>query len=365
MQCLPLFYKEKIMFSTKPNYQEAQKRITAFLNHEDTDRPVISLAYPKANAPEFTRKKHNSHEEYWLDFEYRVAEAVHNMENTVFCAEAMPVFMPDLGPGIISAWAGCPHSFGEHTAWTDPCLFDWENDNAIIDMAHPLSKKLEEFTRLAIEAARGKFIVGVSDFHPGGDHLSALRGPEALAIDLLEEPEKVNAKLVSSYKEYFPVFDFYKKLLKSAGMPISTWLPITCETDMYVPSNDFSCMISKNMFDEFFLPGIIDECRYYDKSIYHLDGPGAIQHLDSLLSIPELDGFQWVPGAGQEQILPWHKMFKKMLAAGKSVITYPQNMDDLRFLMDNYDPKGLYVHLWHVSNESDANDLLKVASKWK
>jgi len=353
------------MFSCKPDYKEAQKRINAFWNHEDIDRPVISITYPKPNAPKFTHKKHASYEEHWLDFEYRVSEAVHSMENTVFCAEAMPVFMPNLGPSVLSAFAGCPHFFGADTAWAEPCLFDWENDNTIIDMNHPLAKQLEIFTRLALDAARGKFIVGISDFHPGGDHLAALRGPESLAVDLLEYPDEVKAKLESSYKEYYRVFDFYVNWLKSEGMPISTWLPITSDTDMYVPSNDFSCMIGKGMFDEFFLPGIMEECRRYDKSIYHLDGPGAIQHLDSLLSIPDLNGFQWVPGAGQEQIVPWHDMFKKMLAAGKSIITYPQDMDDLRFLMDNFKPKGLYVHIWPISNESDAKDLMSIVSKWR
>jgi len=352
------------MFSCKPDYEQAQKRLNAFFNHEETDRPAAFITYSKANPTSFTHKNHNSHEERWLDFDYQIAQATHHMENTVFLAEAMPVFMPNLGPSIISAWAGGPHFFGAETAWTEPCLFDWENDNAFIDTNHPLAKKLEKFTRMAIDAARGKYIVGVSDFHPGGDHLAAIRGPEALAFDLIESPDEVKAKLASSYKEYYPVFDFYVNLIKEAGMPISTWLPVTSDTNMYIPSNDFSCMISKDMFDEFFLPGIIDECRHYDKSIYHLDGPGAIQHLDSLLSIAELNAFQWVPGAGQEQIRPWHDMFKKMLAAGKSIITYPQNMDDLRFLMENFEPKGLYVHLWHMQNENEAQDMLKLCESW-
>jgi len=353
------------MFSCKPDYRAAQDRINAFWNHEDTDRPGISLSYPRANQAPYPHKEHKNHEERWLDFEARVAQATWYMENTVFAAEAMPVFMPDMGPSIISAWAGCPHTFGGDTAWADPCVFDWEKDSAVMDLNHPLAKKLEEFTRLALDAAKGKYIVGLADFHPGGDHLAALRGPEELAIDLLENPDAVKAKLASSYEEYWRIFDFYVKWLKSEGMPIATWLPLTSETDMYIPSNDFSCMISKDMFDEFFLPGIVEECRRYDKSIYHLDGPGAIQHLDSLLEIPELNAFQWVPGAGQEQVIPWRDLLNRMVAAGKSIITYPQNMADLRFLIDNFKPKGLFVNLWWVPNEADAKDLLKLTSEWK
>ncbi len=48
------------------------------------------------------------------------------------------------------------------------------------------------------------------------------------------------------------------------------------------------------MFEEVFLPGIIEECSFYERTIYHLAGPGALKHLDSLLEIKELDAIQWV-----------------------------------------------------------------------
>ncbi|MCL1788008.1 MAG: hypothetical protein FWG38_08475, partial [Defluviitaleaceae bacterium] len=215
------------MFSVKPDYEKAQARMDAFWHHEDTDRPLITMSFPKAGAKPFgPTKSHASLEDYWLDVEYRAEEAAHNMENTVFYAEAMPVFMPNLGPEILSAWAGCPYRFGEHTTWSEACLLDWENDTAVMDINHPLAKKLEDFTKLLLEKAKGKFIVGLSDFHPGGDHLAALRDPQQLAFDLLEQPDKVKSKLASSYKEYFPIFDHYVRMLKAEGMPISTWLPL-------------------------------------------------------------------------------------------------------------------------------------------
>jgi hypothetical protein len=39
------------------------------------------------------------------------------------------------------------------------------------------------------KAGEGHFIVGLTDFHSGGDHLAALRDPANLAIDLIENPE--------------------------------------------------------------------------------------------------------------------------------------------------------------------------------
>jgi len=352
------------MFVYKPDYEQAQQRINAFWNHEETDRPAVFITHQKQNATPFAKKQHKAHEDYWLDMEYRVAEAERRIRNTAYLAESMPVFYPNMGPSILSAFAGCPHTFGADTAWADPCLFNWETETAIIDPNHPLAKKLKDFTKLALETAKGKFIVGLTDLHPGGDHLAALRGSETLAIDLMEYPEQVKAKLTTSYDEYYALFDYYVAMLKNAGMPITTWLPLTSDTNMYIPSNDFSCMISTAMFEEFFLPGIIAECRHYDKSIYHLDGPDALRHLPSLLEIPELNAIQWMPGAGNDMCVSWFNVFKEILAAGKSVFVYPQNINDLKLLMENFPAHGLCLQIWSMSNQDEAEAVLKLINKW-
>ena len=352
------------MFKSKPDYEQAQKRIDAFWNHEETDRPMVLMNYPKQTAKPFKNKQHASSKDYWLDIEYRAEEALHYAENTVYCAESMPVYYPNLGPEILSVWAGCEIVFEKTTVWTEPCISDWTTENAVISMDHPMFKTLEKFTRILLEKAKGNFIVGLTDFHPGGDHLSALRDAEKLLVDMLEVPDIIKAKLVSSYKEYFEVYDYFVKILKEANMPIATWLQITSQTTMYVPSNDFSCMISSEMFNEFFLEGIRDECRHYKKSIYHLDGPGALQHLDSLLEIPELNALQWVPGAGNEWVMPWLDVFKKALKAEKSIIVYPQNIEDLHFLKEHLPSKGLCIQMWNVGNQENADDLMKIIKRW-
>jgi len=352
------------MFTCKPDYEQAQKRANIFWSHAETDRPLTFIRFSKPKSTPFAQKDFATHKERWLDVEYRAQQAANWIENTVYYADAMPILFPDLGPEIISAWAGCPYHYGADTTWTEPCLFDWDNDNAIIDINHPLSKKLEEFTRIALELAKDNFIVGLTDYHPGGDHVAALRDGQTLALDLLENPDRVKAKLASSYREYFPAFDHYVNWLKKEGNPITSWLPITSETSMYIPSNDFSIMISKPMFDEFFLPGLIEECKHYDNSIYHLDGPGALRHLDSLLSIKELDAIQWVPGAGNDQCLQWLDLYKKILAAGKSIICYPGNLDELRILAEQLPARGVCLEIGFAKNEAEAQDIMKIVEKW-
>jgi len=352
------------MFACKPDYEKAQKRVDAFWNFEETDRPLALIHYRKQGAITLTKKDYPDYESEWLDLEQRVASAVNHMENTVFYADSMPVFMPNLGPEILSAMAGCPYFYGKDTTWTEPCIKDWgkDADKAVIDINHPLCIKLDEYTKLLLERAKGNFIVGLSDFHPGGDHIAALRDPQLLATDLYDYPNYVKAKIESSTDEYFKVYDHFRKLIKDAGMPVSSWIPLTSDS-MYIPSCDFSYMISKKMFDEFFLDGLIHECRHYGTSIYHLDGPGALRHMESILSIPELNAIQWVPGAGNEQIYPWLDVFKTIIAAGKSVIAYPGSIAEIDYLMDNLPARGLCLQM-SANDEEEAEALLKHITRW-
>lgn len=78
-------------------------------------------------------------------------------------------------------------------------------------------------------------------------------------------------------------------------------------------------MISMVIFDEVFLPGIIRECQFLDHSLYHLDGLGILRHLDSILSIAELDALQFAPGVGNEGFQKWVEACKKAQAAGKVI----------------------------------------------
>jgi len=354
------------MFKCKPDYETAQKRINAFWNHEETDRPIVSIAYEKPGMKPFPSKTYKSDEERWTDIGYLTESQAYYTENTVFCAEAMPVISPNLGPEILSAWAGCPYSFGETTTWSKPCVFDWDKDGpkAVISENHPLFKLLADYTKLLLERGKESFITGLTDFHPGGDHLAALRDPETFAVDLLENPVYVKAALKTSYSEYFRVYDFFVKMLKEAGMPISAWIPLTSETSMYVPSNDFSCMISSKMFEEFFLEGIAGECRHYDKSIYHLDGPNALRHLDLILSIPWLNAVQWAPGAGNYGVRRWIEVYKKILAAGKSAQIFPVMPDDLPFLMENLPARGVWLCVGGIEDDESAEAIMKKISGW-
>ncbi|MBN2558811.1 MAG: hypothetical protein JXB33_08675 [Clostridia bacterium] len=355
------------MFSFKPGYDDTMKRFEAFLEFEIHDRPPVNITLEKPGAPPFKTKAFPEWKDRWLDLEYRTHEQVHRMENTLFLGDSLPIAWPNMGPEIYSAWCGCGYNYGETTTWSDPCIHDWEKDyhKGRLDREHPLLKKTIEYTDMLIEESKGRFIVGFTDFHPGGDHIAALRDPQELCFDMIENVDYVKRKLAESYPEYFEVYDLFYDKLSAAGMPSTTWLPLPYKGKLYVPSNDFSCMISKATFDDIFLQGLIEECRFYDKSIYHLDGPGALQHLDSLLDIKELNAIQWVCGSGNEGFARWLPVYRK-IQKGKKGSEIFLDVADLDLLFENLRPEGIWIGgISGVDSVETAEYVLKRVGQWK
>jgi hypothetical protein len=122
-------------------------------------------------------------------------------------------------------------------------------------------------------------------------------------------------------------------------------------------------MISKEMFDEIFLPGIAEECRFLEASLYHLDGPGALRHLDSLLEIKELNAIQWVPGAGHGRASDWMHVYKKCQAAGKG-LQIGLDVDELDLFMENLRPEGLWLGIGGIQDRAHGDAVLKQLSRW-
>ena len=355
------------MFEFKPDYERSKARIDAFWERELIDRPVVQfgLLKPPDARVELPPSHHANPADRWLDAEYQADWALASLSNYEFLGDTLPVAHPNLGPELFSAFYGCPMHFGDYgTSWSDPILHDWRDaDQLQIDWDHPYLHKLHEMTDALLAVAQGKFIVGMTDWHAGGDCIAAFREPQRLAIDMLEHYEEIRALLPRVTADYFRAYDMFYDKLRAAGQPISTWLTLVSDDKYYVPSNDFSIMISKRMFDDLFLPGIVEECRFLDRTIYHLDGPGALRHLDSILGIAELHALQFVPGAGNEGYARWVEVYQKAQAAGKGIEVFC-TLDEVDHIMDTLDPRGLYLAVNDMPSRAAAEHLLHKLETW-
>ena len=300
-----------------------------------------------------------------MDVEYQVRLAEAQIANTVFGGDALPIVHPNLGPELFSAFYGCPLEFGETTSWSRPMPGSWEEVAALrLDRGSEFFRAMLDLTDGLIEAGRGRFIVGYTDIHPGGDAVAALRDPQQLCLDVIERPDDVRALVERITGDFFEVFDLYHARLAAAGMPSTTWLHAVSPGRMHVPSNDFSCMISTADFERLFLPGILRECRHMTHCIYHLDGPQALRHLDLLLEVPEIQAIQWVAGANRDHWARWIDVYRRIQKAGRSfVVTVPAR--DLGRLFEELRPEGAWLAITGVEDQAGADAALAAVSRWR
>lgn len=349
-----------------PDWEQRLARHDAFWRREIIDRPVVCMSVPKTvpEHPGPKQKAYASPREYWMDTEREVDKLVAYMKNHEFYGDSLPNAFPNLGPEVFNAFFGTELDYTFDTAWAVPNLKDWSQaDSLAFSTDNFYWKKLLELTDACLEAAKGLFYVGISDLHNGGDAVAAFRDPAELNVDMLMAPDDVKRLLARLNEVYFQVLDFYCEKLAAAGQPCTAWPGIVSSKKWYVPSNDFSCMISEEMFQDVFLPGIIEECRHLEASIYHLDGPNALRHLDALLEIKELNAIQWVYGAGNGRASDWFDIYKRCQAADKGIQLYI-GIDELEGIMANLRPEGVFMDV-HVESREQADYVLKQVSSWR
>ncbi|MFB3880382.1 MAG: trimethylamine corrinoid protein 2 [Armatimonadota bacterium] len=349
-----------------PDWEKRLERQDAFFERAVIDRPVVCVLLwqpgPEYPAP---AKTHATLRDRWMDTDYAVASALHNVMNTEYLGDGLPHCYPNLGPEVFSAFFGCELEFGEETSWSKPVLADWADVGKLrFSEDNVYWRKIVELTDAFLDAGEGKFYTGMTDFHPGGDAIAAFRDPLKLNYDMIERLDEVRALLAYVTEVYLKVFDYFYDKLRAANQAISTWAGPVSSKKWLVPSNDFSCMISPAMFDDVFLPSIIEECQHYDASLYHLDGPNALRHLDSLLAIEELSAIQWVYGAGNGRASDWIWVYRKCQAAGKGVEIniYP---DELDTIMDALRPEGVWLNIYGVRSRDEAEALIRNVSGWR
>jgi 5-methyltetrahydrofolate--homocysteine methyltransferase len=128
--------------------------------------------------------------------------------------------------------------------------------------------------------------------------------------------------------------------------------------------SDLSYMLSPKMFEKFVLPDLLSCFAQVDHAFYHLDGKGQIRHLDLLLSLEELEGIQWIPGAGEKPPEEWLPLLKRVRDSGKLCQVYV-TAEGARKIVREIGGRGFafYVIPFPTMSEDQARDYLRALSE--
>lgn len=350
----------------KPDFPEVLARFEAWWECEIVDRPPVCINVKRDAPPKKPpEKRHDSLRDRWLDVEHALDRFEAGLEGQVFFAESLPRFMPNVGPEVCATVFGCDLEFSERTSWSIPvCRSIREVLDIEPDLDNVYWNTIRRGMDLSLERGRGKWLTALTDLHTNGDLLASLRDPQDLCLDCADDLEGVRLACEHVTRAYPLMYEDLYDRLAATGQPGLTWIPAPHAGKMYVTNCDFICMISPEMLAESLWPSILREMRYLDRNIFHLDGPGALMHLDRLLATEELDGLQWVYGAGNEPISRWIDVYKRAQAAGKCLQLTCENMDEAWKLTDHLRPEGCWFCVGGEYTQAEADAFVTDIARW-
>jgi hypothetical protein len=184
-------------------------------------------------------------------------------------------------------------------------------------------------------------------------------GPENLAIEFADEEDRCRAAIERVTPFCIEAFERQVKPLLDAGLPTMSWLPCPTRGKGYIPSCDFSALVSEAMFRRSILPSIVEETRHADRAIYHLDGPDALRHLDALLEQPTIQAIQWVYGAGKGPAARWTDVYRRIQAGGKAMVVHAASAEDAAEVRRALQPLGVWFDVGESFSKDDAEALAR------
>jgi len=337
-------------------FQLIQERFDAYWRREDTGIPLVAITCPRDDAPAIDFPVPNTAEGRWTDVQYQCRLARRRARITVYLGDAFPMFMPSIGPDSFTAYLGGDLAFlDDTTSWVRPFVEDLADYTPAFDRTNRWWRYMMELIDALCETAQGDFFIGIPDLHGGGDALAAMRHPDRLALDMYDRADDVRRIMGGLTAIYRDVYDEYYARLAGVQSGSTTWIPAYSSGKYTALQNDFSGLISPRMFVDFFRDEVRELAQFLDNSLYHLDGPGALGNLPHLLDIEELDGIQWVPGAGAKPMAQWLDVCRRVLDAGKclQISAEPQ---EVTYLLENLPHAGLFI-CTHCTNETEGRTL--------
>lgn len=324
------------------------------------------LAKPHATVAE--PRKPKTLDECYMNAQYRAQAARYEISRKSFAGDAIPVADTNFGPGSLGTFLGSTPHFAPETVWYTPTIPDPDKCGPLVfDPQAEWWKMHEAVITESVRLSEGNYFVGCPDLIEGIDTLAELRDNEPLMMDMYDRPQWVKDKVAEINKVWFEAYGRIYDMIKfddgsSVFGPFRVWssgkgAKLQC---------DESAMFSPDMFEEFVVPALTEQCRYLDHSIFHLDGTQCIAHLDHLLAIEELDAIEWTPQAriarGGEA--HWYDLYRRILEGGKSLQVVMIEPKEIIPLFEAVGAKGVYV-MATFPDEKSMKEMVEATKKYR
>ena len=303
----------------KKDFRAAAEQWENFSAGRNT-RPVMSCVLPKAGVAPVPKPPYASGARG--GFDAVIDQLLAWAETHDFLAESIPFFYLEFGADHFAALLGGDLKFSESDpgGWAVPFVADLADAEIHFDREGKWWKRTVEFAQALRARCDGKLLIASNTLVSNLDALAAIHGPQNLLIAMLDNPDAVHRALAQIDRAHAEILDAFAELLDYRRFGSVNRHGMYSRGRVNVPQCDFSCMIGPEQFREFAWPYLKKEMQRLDAVEYHLDGPDAIRHLESLCELDDLDIIQWVPGAGENERKDWTPLFDRIDALNKGQI---------------------------------------------
>ncbi|MEE4194252.1 MAG: hypothetical protein V2J07_03540 [Anaerolineae bacterium] len=320
-----------------PDFPRIAQRHEAFWAHQCLDRPLL-LSWMNTK-PERPTSKHLEvirEPDRWL------AEKYADMCQTQWIGDSIPHIRVDFGPVIMTMLAGLEPQFVSDTTWYHPIIHDdWSNapDWTFDDNSTWMQLLLELLHLTAVDAA-GRYAVCTPNLGGTDEVLLNYRGSGNLCMDVIDQPERIIEAVQAIHPGWEKMTALLYDTILEHDAPLIQWQHLWSNQPYTLPSSDFNALIGPRDFQKLFMFDIERRAKTVGRASFHLDGPDAARHIDTLLDCEALDVIQFTPGDGKASARTYGEMFRKVQSRGKSCLI-ACGKDDVFPLCDVLQPEGL------------------------
>ncbi|MCE5260100.1 MAG: hypothetical protein LLG44_13735 [Chloroflexi bacterium] len=349
----------------KPDWSEAQRRLTALWHGALCERPCIQVTAPLPDVNLPPAPEPADDEARWLDPAYLAAAARRSIAGTWWGGEAIPSML--LQGGWVNCLGGRPH-FTPETIWFEQRSVDFNQPSAF---RHDPSSPWTREYRAALEAlcaAAGwdDFLVGSPGGLPANDLLAQQMGVEAFMLALLDQPAWMERAITQGARDQIAAKHEYQALIRqrhafwygNAG-----WMPFWAPEPYNTTQSDVSCMLSPAMYERFVVPELDIVGADHGALWYHLDGGDARQHLPRLLTLPYLRVVQYTPAPCEPPNGPEHLEMYRMIQAAGRIIHIDLPAENVEPLVRELNPALLLLQT-HCASREEGERLLEASRGW-
>ena len=245
----------------------------------------------------------------------------YKLSDLLFMGDAFPYVRPLLASSAMAVYIGCDYVVDANTIWFEPSKnVNIKDIEVRYDPENIWFRRTLDIYSTAIKRWNGSVQPVITNIGGVFDILAMIIPSEDIVYAMYDQPEQIKRLIWQIHNVWWQYYeDLSKVILQGSIGYMDFWLPIPCRKPSFILQSDFCCLLTEALFDEFVKPELEESCRRLEGAMFHLDGPGAIRHLDSLLSIDNLKVIQWVPGDGQKDVTEWPELYKKVRNAGKQI----------------------------------------------